>query len=156
VLKQEAINVVRLTVYLRVLGAILLVITANFIEKSQIISIESWMIIIWLGLVNTAFTFLIWNPASRKIRVFQQTILQNTMLIQIALLSYVFLGEILIINKIFGILLVFAGILVVQYFEQYIKQKIRLLNFFCAVIAVYTAIFLHMLIQVFVHSTKKI
>ena len=122
-LKQEAINVVRLTVYLRVLGAILLVITANFIEKSQIISIESWMIIIWLGLVNTAFTFLIWNPASRKIRVFQQTILQNTMLIQIALLSYVFLGEILIINKIFGILLVFAGILVVQYFEQYIKQK---------------------------------
>ena len=120
-LKQEAINVVRLTVYLRVLGAILLVITANFIEKSQIISIESWMIIIWLGLVNTAFTFLIWNPASRKIRVFQQTILQNTMLIQIALLSYVFLGEILIINKIFGILLVFAGILVVQYFEQYLS-----------------------------------
>jgi drug/metabolite transporter (DMT)-like permease len=63
---------------------------------------------------NTALAFFLWNHALQKLEAFEISILQNTMLVQISLLSWVFLGEPLTPRKGLSMLLVFAGVLLVQ------------------------------------------
>jgi len=48
------------------------------------------------------------------VEAFEISILQNTMLIQIAILSVVFLGEKLTASKMLGMAAVFVGVLIVQ------------------------------------------
>lgn len=107
-------NVTALTVYSMSLGALMLlgatVLSGNVVN----VSLRSWLIIIWLSIVNTAVAFMLWNHALKILKAYEQSILQNSMLIQIALLSVVFLGEQLTLQKIFGMIMVFVGVLIVQ------------------------------------------
>ncbi|MCD6340428.1 MAG: EamA family transporter [Desulfurococcales archaeon] len=64
--------------------------------------------------VNTTLAFASWYHALKVLRAYEQSILQNTVLIQITLLAYTFLGEMLALLKIFGITTVFTGVLIVQ------------------------------------------
>ena len=52
-----------------------------------------WAIIAWLSLVNTAFAFTLWNHTQRTLQAVETSLVNNTMLVQIALLVWVFLGE---------------------------------------------------------------
>jgi drug/metabolite transporter (DMT)-like permease len=67
-----------------------------------------------LGIVNTALAFTLWIHSLEELRAFETAILQNTMLIQIALLSMMFLSETLSFNKLIGIVLVLSGVLLAQ------------------------------------------
>jgi drug/metabolite transporter (DMT)-like permease len=55
-----------------------------------------------------------WNNALQLLKAFEISILQNTMLVQIAVLSYLFLEEQLTYMKILAMTLVFIGVLIVQ------------------------------------------
>jgi drug/metabolite transporter (DMT)-like permease len=96
------------------IGTFFISVVAFMFEGVDSFSLNSWGIIIWLGLVNTALAFLIWNHALKRLEAFVVAITQNTMLIQIALLSWAFLGERLTYMKAFAMALVFIGVLVVQ------------------------------------------
>ncbi len=75
---------------------------------------QSWAIIIFLAVVNTAFTFTLWNHTQRTLSAIETSIINNTMLIQIAILAWIFLGERLSVRAIFGLTLAAAGTLIVQ------------------------------------------
>lgn len=75
---------------------------------------RSWAIIIFLAVVNTAFTFTLWNHTQRTLSAIETSIINNTMLIQIAILAWIFLGERLSVRAIFGLTLAAAGTLIVQ------------------------------------------
>jgi drug/metabolite transporter (DMT)-like permease len=113
-LTKEDLNPLAMTAFSMGFGASLLTITAFSIEHVSKISIQGWSIILWLGIVNTALAFFIWNYALQKIEAFEISILQNTMLIQIALLSWFFLNEQLTTIKLISMALVFIGVLLVQ------------------------------------------
>jgi len=70
--------------------------------------------VLWLGVVNTAAAFFLWNHALQRVDAFEISILQNTMLIQIAVLSAIFLGETLTAAKLLGMAAVFVGVIIVQ------------------------------------------
>jgi drug/metabolite transporter (DMT)-like permease len=72
------------------------------------------MIIVWLGVVNTAAAFFMWNHSLETLDAFELNILQNTMLIQITVLSIIFLGETLSLVKYLYMTLGFVGVYVVQ------------------------------------------
>jgi drug/metabolite transporter (DMT)-like permease len=93
-----------------------LVLTAALIsfEGLSLVSPSSWAIIIWLGVVNTAVAFFLWNHALQRLEAFEISILQNTMLVQIAVLAWIFLGESLTVAKLVPMAMVFVGALVVQ------------------------------------------
>jgi drug/metabolite transporter (DMT)-like permease len=95
-------------------GTVLIAGSAAFFEGLRPVSPQSLAIILWLGVVNTAAAFFIWNHALAKVGAFEISILQNTMLIQIAVLSWMFLGETLTPAKMLGMSLVFTGVLIVQ------------------------------------------
>jgi len=74
----------------------------------------SWLIVIWLAVVNTAFAFTLWNHTLRTLSAVESSIINNTMLVQIALLAWIFLGERLSVQEVVGLVLAAVGILVVQ------------------------------------------
>ena len=72
-------------------------------------------IVVWLAVVNTAFAFTLWNGTLRHLTAVESSVINNTMLIQIAALAWAFLGEALSATQVGGIALVTVGTLVVQW-----------------------------------------
>ena len=102
------------TAFSMTLGTVFISSSAYFIEGVSFIPLSGWLVIIWLGVVNTALAFFLWNHALETIEAFELSVLQNTMLIQITILSFVFLGETLHPVKYIYLALVFIGVYVVQ------------------------------------------
>jgi drug/metabolite transporter (DMT)-like permease len=71
-------------------------------------------IIVWLALVNTAFAFTVWNHTLRTLSATESSIINNTMLVQIALLAWLCLGEELSARQILGMVLASGGAVFVQ------------------------------------------
>ena len=95
-------------------GTALIAASAYLIEGLNPIPVTGWVIIVWLGVVNTAAAFFMWNHALETLDAFELSILQNTMLIQITVLSIIFLGETLSLIKYIYMALVFAGVYIGQ------------------------------------------
>lgn len=112
--RTKKVNSMGLTMISMGLGALGLLIISFFLEGFQPISSKGWLIIIWLSTINTAFAFYMWNHILKSIPAYRLSILQNTMLVQIGLLSVFFLDEVITVNMILGILLVLSGVILVQ------------------------------------------
>jgi drug/metabolite transporter (DMT)-like permease len=78
------------------------------------LSLQNVAIIGWLAVVNTAFAFTLWNHTQRTLPAIESSIINNTMLIQIAILAWLLLGEALDLREIAGLTLAGAGTLIVQ------------------------------------------
>jgi drug/metabolite transporter (DMT)-like permease len=52
-----------------------------------------WIIVGWLAVVNTAVAFTLWNHTLRTLPAVESSVINNTMLIQIAVLAWIFLDE---------------------------------------------------------------
>lgn len=61
--------------------------------------------------------FALWNHVMKRLWAFNVSMLQNTMLIQIALLAYLFLNEQLTLLMLAGVALVLLGVTVVQVYS---------------------------------------
>lgn len=75
---------------------------------------SSWGIILWLAVANTALAFTLWNRTLRALSAMESSVINNTMLIQIAVLAWLFLGESLTAIQIAGLAVVAIGTLLVQ------------------------------------------
>jgi drug/metabolite transporter (DMT)-like permease len=78
----------------------------------------NWAIVGWLAVVNTALAFTLWNHTLRTLPAVESSIINNTMLIQIAILAWIFLGDWLSGQEIAGLVLALAGTLIVQTARQ--------------------------------------
>jgi drug/metabolite transporter (DMT)-like permease len=78
------------------------------------LSLQSWAIVVWLAVVNTAFAFTLWNHTLQTLSAMESSVINNTMLVQIAVLGWVFLGETLTLQEGVGLLIAGVGALVVQ------------------------------------------
>jgi len=114
VLTKERIGTVSLTLFSMAFGAIFLLVAATLVDGPAPVAVHGWLIILWLSFVNTALAFVLWNRALRGMEAFKLSILQNTMLIQIAVLAWFFLGEELTNIRLVAMIMVFMGALLVQ------------------------------------------
>jgi drug/metabolite transporter (DMT)-like permease len=78
------------------------------------LTLMQWAIILWLAIVNSALAFTLWNATLRVLSATESSIINNTMLFQIAVLAWVFLGERLGGTELVGMLLAALGTLAVQ------------------------------------------
>jgi drug/metabolite transporter (DMT)-like permease len=106
--------VLGLTAFSMAGGTVLLLASAFLFEGFTVVSASGWWIILWLGVLNTALAFFLWNRAMAMLDAFEISVLQNTMLIQIAVLAWLFLGERFTLAKVPAMALVFFGALIVQ------------------------------------------
>lgn len=96
------------------IGAALLLFSGIAFQGLPPLAPWHWAIVAWLAAVNTAFAFTLWNHTLKRLSAMESSVLNNTMLIQIALLAWVFLGEGLGGFEIAGLALAAAGALLVQ------------------------------------------
>jgi drug/metabolite transporter (DMT)-like permease len=96
------------------IGGILLLASGLIAQPLPHLTLIDGLIIAWLAVVNTAFAFSLWNLTLQTLTAMESSLINSTMLLQIALLAWVFLGESLGIKEITGLVLAGLGVLVVQ------------------------------------------
>lgn len=96
------------------IGSVVLLGSGLLIQGLPEFSLTTIAIILWLAVVNTAFTYTLWNHTQRSLSAIQSSMINSTMLIQIALLAWIFLGETPNPQEILGMIVAAIGILLVQ------------------------------------------
>jgi drug/metabolite transporter (DMT)-like permease len=103
-----------LTTISMAIGAVALLGVGILLEGWPALDIRAWLIVGWLAAVNTAFAFTLWNHTLRTLTAVESSVVNNTMLIQIAILAVVFLSERLAPAQVAGLGLAALGAIVVQ------------------------------------------
>ena len=111
---HQRIPALTVTVVSMGIGAAALLTTGILLQGLPRLGWGSWAILAWLAVINTAFAFTLWNHSLRTLSATQSSVINNTMLVQIAILAWVFLGERLDAQKAAGMLLAALGTLLVQ------------------------------------------
>lgn len=78
------------------------------------ISLEGWGIVLLLAVVNTAFAFTMWNYVQQTLTAMEASLINSTMVVQVAILTWIFLGDSLNGREILGLALNMIGVLIVQ------------------------------------------
>jgi drug/metabolite transporter (DMT)-like permease len=112
--RVDSFGSLKLTAVTMGIGTAGLVLLAAVFDGPRPISLNALVIILWLSVVNTSLAFLLWNHALRSIRAYELSVIQNSMLVQIAVLAWIFLDELLTYVMMLGVALVIIGVLLVQ------------------------------------------
>jgi drug/metabolite transporter (DMT)-like permease len=96
------------------IGGSLLLLVGGITQGFGYLDLTQWLIIAWLAIVNTAFAFTLWNKTLRTLTSVESSIINNLILPQVAVLSWLFLDEKINTRQILGILFVMLGTLIVQ------------------------------------------
>ena len=96
------------------IGAFVLLIIGITLNGIPIISLKTWLFLIWLAAINTAFAFTLWNLTLRSLTAMESSIINGTMLIQIAILAWYFLGESISFQEGTGMMIAAIGAVLVQ------------------------------------------
>ena len=92
------------------IGAALMLGVGVAVEPWPKLSLTNILVILWLGAVNTAFAFYLWNLSLQHLSAMESSIINNTMMIQIAVLSWIFLQQRLNWLEIIALLIAAVGI----------------------------------------------
>jgi len=95
-------------------GAIILIIIGFSMNGIPEISFKTWGFLLWLAVINTAFAFTLWNLTLRTLTAMESSIINGTMLIQIAILAWYFLGETITFKEGIGMTIAAFGAVLVQ------------------------------------------
>jgi drug/metabolite transporter (DMT)-like permease len=95
-------------------GGILLFLGGLMAHGFPHLTLVQWAVVLWLAIVNSALAFTLWNATLRILSATESSIINNTMVFQIAVLAWFFLGERLGGTEMLGMLLAGLGTLVVQ------------------------------------------
>lgn len=96
------------------IGSAALIVSGLLTEGLPQLDLRGAGILLWLASVNTAFAFTLWNHTQRTLSAMQSSMINSTMLIQIGLLAWIFLGEALAPQAVVAMLMAAAGVLLVQ------------------------------------------
>ncbi len=121
--RQKRLSPLTVTIISMGIGSLVLLSVGLIVEPPPRLDVTGWLIVLWLAIVNTAFAFTLWNLTLRTLSAAESSVINNTMLIQISILAWIFLGESLTWWQITGLLLATFGTLLVQ-----IRSRKRLQN----------------------------
>jgi drug/metabolite transporter (DMT)-like permease len=112
--RRRTLSPLAVTVASMGIGSVVMLAAGIVTQGMPVLSVQNWAIIVWLAVVNTAVAFTLWNLTQRTLSAIETSIINNTMLIQIAILAWIFLGERLGARAILGLALAATGTLIVQ------------------------------------------
>lgn len=112
--RTASISPLLVTIVSMGVGSVILLAAGLASEPFPSLSLSDLLLILWLAAANTALAFTMWNLTLRTLSVAQSSVINNTMLIQIAVLAWIFLGERLSGIQIAGLLVAAAGTVLVQ------------------------------------------
>ena len=112
--REGRLSPVAVTTVTMGLGSVVLLAAGLAVQGLPRLAPEHWAIVAWLAVVNTALAFTLWNRTLRVLPAMESSVINNTMLFQIAILAWLFLGEALDGWQVAGMVLAGLGTLIVQ------------------------------------------
>jgi len=95
-------------------GSIIMLTIGLAVQGLPPLSLTNILFLLWLSVVNTALAFTLWNLSLRTLTAMESSIINGTMLIQIAFLAWIFIGEPVTWKEGIGMFIAAAGAIVVQ------------------------------------------
>jgi drug/metabolite transporter (DMT)-like permease len=95
-------------------GASILFAVGIGMNGIPVISLKTFLFLIWLAVINTAFAFTLWNLTLRTLTAMESSIINGTMLVQIALLAWYFNDEFISLKEGVGMVIAAFGAVLVQ------------------------------------------
>lgn len=112
-------------------GGVLLTILGLVFEPF-VISITEIVYVIILAVFNTALAFTIWNKSMKTLRALDISLINNTMLPQITVLSIIFLRESLSLVELLALVIIFFSVILIQVHsiskQNGTKNKMKVFN----------------------------
>ena len=112
--REGRISPLVVTVVSMGIGSIILLSAGILIQGLPGISLTNILYLIWLAAVNTAFAFTLWNLTLRTLTAMESSIINGTMLIQIAVLAWIFIDEPITLKEGIGMIIAGIGAVLVQ------------------------------------------
>ncbi len=112
--REQTLSPIVVTCISMGIGAVVMLVLGLVVQGWPTITLEGWLVILWLAIVNSALAFTLWNHTLTVLSATESSIINNTMLIQIAVLAWLFLGERLDAREVAGLVVAAVGILIVQ------------------------------------------
>ncbi len=113
--RHSRLDALTVTVVSMGIGSAVLLGAGLALEPWPALGWPEWLNIAWLAVVNTAFAFTLWNHTLRILSATQSSVINNLMLVQIALLAWLFLGERPTPLHWLGMLVVLVGVALVNW-----------------------------------------
>jgi len=120
--REARINPIVVTVISMGIGSILLLVIGIILQGLPPISFQNVLYLLWLAIINTALAFTIWNFTLRTLSAMESSIINGTMLIQIAVLAWIFLSEAITLQEGIGMLIAAIGAILVQLRKRPLTQ----------------------------------
>jgi drug/metabolite transporter (DMT)-like permease len=93
------------------IGGVMMLGAGLAFEEFTGLTLTNLAVILWLAAVNTAFAFSLWNHSLQTLSAVEASLINNTMLIQIAVLAWIFLDETLIFADLIGLGIAALGVI---------------------------------------------
>ena len=122
---QGRVNPIAVTLVAMGIGSVLMMASGLLWQGLPKLSTQSLIIILILALVNTAFTFVLWNYTLQTLTAVESSIINGTMLVFITIFSWIFLNETQNLQGIIGLILAFAGAIIVNFRIERKAQNIH-------------------------------
>ncbi|SEK60797.1 DMT family transporter [Paenibacillus sp. OK003] len=76
-------------------------------------------IILWLGIINGSFAFSLWTWSQKHLRAYENSLINNLMLLEVAVLDVLILHRNLSVVEVFGLLMVGLAVVFVQIYSHF-------------------------------------
>jgi drug/metabolite transporter (DMT)-like permease len=127
--RTKTLSPVLVTVISMSIGSLLMLLWGGIGEGIPVLGWREWILVIWMAVINTAFAFTLWNYTLQTLSAMESSIINNTMLVQIAILAWLFLGEKIDLKLGIGLALVSIGVILVQLKKSRVDEckKLRII-----------------------------
>lgn len=112
--REGKIKPVIVTIISMGFGSFLLLVISLSTQTIPEFRADTLIYILWLAIINTALAFTIWNFTLKTLTAAESSIINSTMLFQIAVLAWIFLGEDISLNELAGMIAASLGVMLVQ------------------------------------------
>ena len=112
--RDDGLPALTVTVVSMGIGSGLLLAMAVVHDGIPRLTLSSWLVVLWLAVVNTAVAFTVWNYTMRRLSAMESSLINNTMLVHVAVLAWIFLDEWPGTRGMLGLVLVAGGVVLVH------------------------------------------
>ena len=112
--REKSLDTLVLTIVPLIIGGLITICIALVVEGIPQFTIRSLWVVLWLALVNTSLGYLLYNHALRELTALEMNMVMNLTPLFTAFISWILLGERLDLLQGTGLIVMIAGVILVQ------------------------------------------
>lgn len=105
------------------IGAIGMLLIGLFLEGLPRFSWPLAGILLWLGIINGSFAFSLWTWSQKHLRAYENSLINNLMLVEVTILDVLFLHRRLSVVEMLGLLMAGSAVIFVQLYSHLKKTR---------------------------------